>query len=235
MEPDPRLAALRDGFAHALGDEALGLYVLPEASMFLGVTRSRVAGPAEVALRQAHRALFPEWLQGSYAPAADLSSPMSLGRSWLRMSPGSRELLASSADNTAYRRWQHRHTSTTLLGPAASDLICDIDVHGLRAEAIGLARFRAEEIEEHPALLDDAQFRASLVTDLCSILHTAVTGAVLTGKPALTWAYDEVPGRERMVISGLTDGRPPAAEPVRSFAWEVHRLVGAAALHHRED
>ncbi|GAB2760272.1 hypothetical protein GCM10027020_10870 [Nocardioides salsibiostraticola] len=234
MDHDEAFAALVEGFTAALGDNAVGLYVLASESAFLGVTRSRVERAGEDSLRGLHRTIASETLEGSYAPVADLRSPMSLGRSWLRVSPGSRELMSSPHDNTAHRRWQFRDEATTLLGPPPRDVLHEVDGRVLRAEAVGLVRFRAEEIEEHPELLRDPAFRVELVLDLSFVLHTAVRGAVLRGSAAAHWARDEVLDRERVVVDAVLAGSSPEAPATRSFAWEVHRLAGAAALRLRE-
>ena len=234
MDHDEAFAALVEGFEAVLGDDAVGLYVLAPECAFLGVTRSRVERSGEDSLRGLHRAIASETLEGSYAPVADLRSPMSLGRSWLRVRPGSRELLASPHDNTAHRRWQFRDEATTLLGPPPRDVIHEVDGRVLRAEAVGLARSRAEEIEEHPGLLRTPSFRVELVLDLSFVLHTAVRGAVLRGTPAARWARGELPDRERAVVDAVLAGSAPEAPATRSFAWEVHRLAGTAALRLRE-
>ena len=62
MDHDEAFAALVEGFATVLGDDAVGLYVLAPESAFLGVTRSRVERAGEDSLRGLHRTIASETL-----------------------------------------------------------------------------------------------------------------------------------------------------------------------------
>lgn len=222
MQPGDLVPTLADALEREVGDAVAGCYALPGPGRFLVVTRSRAEGPVEAGVRAVHHRLADgDRLDGSYAPAADLRSPMSVGRAWLRASPGSRELLASAHDNTAHDRWLLLHESRAVSGPAPASVVHEVGADVLRAEALGTARARAELIEVHPELLDDPAGREELVATLCRLLHTAYVGRVASPDVALTWAAD-------VVAVPLGERADPAA--VRAFVWEAHRLVGAEVV-----
>ena len=91
----------------------------------------------------------------------------------------------------------------TLLGPPPRDVIHEVDGRVLRAEAVGLARFRAEEIEEHPELFRDPAFRVELVLDLSCVLHTAIRGRAELSKKSANC---------RRVVRKSDDSRTSAAD-----------------------
>ena len=78
---------------------------------FLVVTTGRVGDEHEHALRQLHEEI-PSWpgywafnLEGSYAPKADLQTLTAIGRPWLYVNRGGRELEWSAHCNTEDVRW----------------------------------------------------------------------------------------------------------------------------------
>ena len=263
MELDGVLAALAAGAAHALGDGLLGLYLVGSHALgdadehsdvdFLAVTADR-ATPGERAALEGLHARFPDLpgrfaqhLEGSYASAADLRSPMTVGRAWPYVDNGSRELALSDHDNTLHARWVLRSHGVPIVGPSASTFVAPIDEGALRAEMIGVARARAEDIEEHPENLDNGWYQPHLVVTLCRALYTSYTGEVTSKAAAAQWSLGVVAAEHREVIRRALADRPdpwarvhrsadPAlAAPTRAFVWEAHRMIGAEALRLREE
>jgi hypothetical protein len=227
---DEALRALAADLVARLGPGLVGCYAVPGAARFLVVTADRLHGDAEASVREAHRGIAgPPVLDGGYAPAADLRSPMTVGRAWLAVAPGSRELLPTAQGNTVHDRWLLRHRGRAVTGPPARSLVHDVGPESLRAEALGTARARAEEIEEHPELLQDPAFARGLVTTLCQVLHTAHQATVESPSNARAWAVDHLPAEQRELLDATAD---LGAAKVRALTWEVHRLVGAEVLRH---
>ncbi len=261
MDLDGVMTELADGARNALGDGLLGLYLVGSFALgagdehsdvdFLAVTADRLTADRLAALSGLHARLpdlpgpWAQHLEGSYAPAADLRSPMSVGRSWPYVDNGARELTPSDHDNTLHARWLLREHGVPLLGPAAATWVAPIDGGALRAEMIGVARARAEDVEEHPEHLANGWYQPHLVLTLCRALHTTHTGRVASKSEAAAWALDHLPPEHHALVRRAVADRPdpwervhrdadPAlAAPTRAFAWEVHRLVGAEALRLR--
>ncbi|CAN5688265.1 aminoglycoside nucleotidyltransferase ANT9 [soil metagenome] len=263
MDLDAALAALSDGAHEVLGDGLLGLYLVGSFAIgagdehsdvdFLAVTRERLT-PAQVSTLGDLHARLPDlpgyWtahLEGSYAPQADLRSPMSVGRAWPYVDNGQRVLTLSDHDNTLHARWLLREHGIALLGPQAAALVAPVDEGALRAEMIGVARARAEHLEEDPACLTNGWYQPYLVLTLCRALYTTCTGRVTSKAAAAEWALAQVPAEFGELIRRAVADRPDPwvrvhqeadptlAAPTRAFAWEVHRLIGAEALRRRTD
>ncbi len=261
MDLDGVVTALADGAHDALGADLLGLYLVGSHALgvadehsdvdFVAVTATRVQLGQLAALEGLHARLaeLPGRLgadvEGSYAPAADLRSPMTIGRAWPYVGNGRHVLATSDHDNTLHTRWVLRERSSAVVGPPARTYVAAVDAGALRAEMIGVARSRAEDLEEHPERLLDAVYQPSLVVTLCRALHTAHTAEVTGKVAAAEWALGVVGPEHHLVIRRAISDRPaswsggggradPAlAAPTRAFAWEVHRLVGAEALRLR--
>lgn len=262
MDLEAVMAQLADGARAALGDDLLGLYLVGSHALgaadehsdvdFLAITAERLAPGQRAALEGLHARLpdlpgpFATHLEGSYAPAADLRSPMSVGRSWAYVDNGSRELISSDHDNTLHARWVLRERGVAVVGATASTYVAPVDVGALRAEMIGVARARAEDLEEHPDHLANGWYQPYLVVTLCRALYTAYTGEVTSKAAAAAWALGVVGDEHHEVVRRAVADRPdpwvrvhrpadPAlAAPTRAFAWEVHRMVGAETLRQRE-
>lgn len=251
-------AALVDGARDALGNDLLGVYLVGSHALgaadehsdvdFVAITADRLSPGQQASLEELHatlpdRAAYgADHLEGSYAPAGDLRSPMTVGRAWPYVDHGSRALGRSAQDNTAHARWVLRERGIPLLGPSAVTYVAAVDPAALRAEMVGVARTRAEAVEEYPEQLANGWFQPHLVVTLCRVLYTAHHGEVTSKADAAAWALGAVGVEHQPLIRQALEDRPapwrralehadPAlAAPTRAFAWEVHRLVGAEVL-----
>lgn len=258
MDLDDVMAALADGAQAALGDDLLGLHLVGSHALgaadkysdvdFLAITADRLSPGQQAALEGLHTRLpclpgpYAGHLEGSYAPGTDLRSPMTVGRAWPYVDNGSRELVASDHDNTVHARWLLRERGVPIVGPPSATYLAPIDAGALRVEMIGVARARAEDLEEHPEHLANGWYQPHLVVTLCRALYTAHTGEVTSKAEAASWALGVVGAEHHAVIRQAVADRPepwrrvheeadPAlAAPTRAFAWEMHRLIGAEAL-----
>lgn len=254
------LDELVEGATVALGEQLIGAYLLGSFALgcadewsdvdFVVVTDGRPTGEPEQSLRALHARLpdaggWSAHLEGSYADAADLRSPMTLGRRWPHVDNGARGIEPSDHDNTAHTRWVLRERAIVLTGPDPRDLVTEVTPEALRAEALGAARERAEQLEDDPAPYANAWFQPNAVLTSCRIAYTA-THAEVTGKAdAARWALDHLPPAHRPVIeAALTDrahpckrvhqqGDPALVAPTRALVWDVVRWAGQAALEAR--
>lgn len=227
--------------AYVVGSHALGCADEHSDVDVVVVTDGRVGDDARAALAALHEGLpdvggGAERLDVSYADLGDLRSPMTLGRRWPHVDDGSRELVDAADDNTAHTRWVLREHALTLTGPDPRGLVAEVGADALRAEALGLARARAEAFEDDP----DAWSRSSVVLTSCRILFTATHARVTGPVAAARWALDHVDATHHAVIEAAvaarTGGRSGSVDGAasRALAWDVVRLSGQAALEARE-
>ena len=260
-EVRPVLDDLVAGVREALGEQLVGAYLVGSFALgcadewsdvdFLVVTDGRVEGDPLTGLRALHARLpdaggWSAQLEGSYADLSDLRSPMTLGRRWWYVDRGSRELEQSAHDNTAHDRWVLRERGVTLAGPDPRDLVAEVGPTALRAEALGVARARAEELEDDPSRYDDAWFQPHCVLTSCRIVHTATHAEVVGAVAAARWALEHLDAVHRPVIEAALADRahpwdrvhrpadPALVAPTRALVWDVVRLAGQAALEARD-
>lgn len=254
---DDVVAGVRD----ALGAQLVGAYLVGSFALgcadewsdvdLLVVTDGRVDGDGLASLRTLHARLpdgggWAAHLEGSYADAADLRSPMTLGRRWWYVDNGSRELELSAHDNTAHTRWVLRERGLVLTGTDPLPLVAEVTADALRAEALGVARARAEDLEEDPSWYEDAWFQPYCVLTSCRIAYTAEHAEVVGKAQAGRWALDALDPVHRPVVeAALADrahpwdrvhrrGDPALVAPIRALVWDVVRLAGQSALEARE-
>ncbi|MEO9323712.1 nucleotidyltransferase domain-containing protein [Nocardioides sp. C4-1] len=256
-ETAPALDALVGGVRAVLDDGVLGAYLVGSFALggadewsdvdVVAAVEAPPDGQSLEALASIH-AHLPDaggWaarLEVSYAVAADLRSPMSLGRRWWHVADGSRELALSADANTAHTRWVLRERGVTLAGPDPAVLVAEVAPDVLRAEALGIARAQAEELEDHLDRLASAWWQPHVVMTACRVLHTAVHADVVGGAAAARSALAVLDPRHRAVVERAVAARPhphrrrhePAdpglAVPTRALVWDVVRLAGEAAL-----
>lgn len=249
------------GVTQALGDSLVGVYLAGSHALgcadewsdvdFLVVVSARLSDDQLSRLGDLHAVLpdhdsrLLQHLEGSYAPAADLASPMTLGRRWWYVDNGARTLSLSDHDNTAHHRWVLREHGVVLHGPDPAGLVAAVSAEALRAEALGDARARAEHLEDDPGAYADAWSQPSCVLTCCRILVTAAEGRVAGKHEAAAWARPRVDPSYAPLIDAAVAARPhplervgqpadPAlAEPTRAFVWETVRLAGTWALEAR--
>ncbi len=228
---------------HLVGSLALGLADEHSDVDFLVVTRTPPAPDDEPGLGELHRQLPDQgstWaahLEGSYAPLSDLGNPTTVGRRWLYVDNGSRELERSAHDNTAHTRWVLREHGLAVSGPTPGDGVAAISAGMLFAEAVGEARKIAALVEDGHPMAGNAWGQPFLVLTMCRVLYTAREGRVTGKAVAARWALDHVPPRFHPLVHAALADRPDptgrsgrAADPdrvaeTRAFTWEVLGLV----------
>lgn len=227
-----------------LGTNLVGVYLTGSFALgdgdaasdcdFLVVSVDRLGRDDERALRRLHKEI-PEsgsyWatnLEGSYAPRPDLRTPATLGRPWLYVNRGAREMVWSAHCNTEDVRWVLRERPLILDGPDPREFACDIP-------AIVLRRTMAPKLE---SFLDDLLAWASFdlswtqryaVESVSRMLYTFERGQVVSKRHALDWATEAMPLEWRELIDQVRDDRfvrwndPPRPGSVgRTLAYVRH-------------
>jgi aminoglycoside adenylyltransferase-like protein/nucleotidyltransferase-like protein len=207
VTPFPELNDLLNRFARRvrsiLADDLVGIYLTGSFALgggdeasdcdFLVVTGDALRGAEERDIRELH-AEIPTWpgywatnLEGSYAPRSDLQSLAALGRPWLYVDRGSRELERSAHCNTADVRWVLAERPLIVHGLDPRKFACKVPAHVLQ----GRMRPRIE------SFLDDLATWASFelswtqryaVEASSRMLYTLEHGEVIAKQDALRWA-----------------------------------------------
>jgi hypothetical protein len=215
--------------AYLQGSFALGDADLYSDCDFLIVLEGRLTPIQERRVRELHAA-FPvrpeHWaqhLEGSYAPRDELRSLSGLGREWLFVDHGHREMEWSPHCNTEVVRWILREHGVTLAGPDPKALIDEVGPDVLRA------RMRQEVGDFLPGMLswiklDSPWAQRYAVTTLCRILYTLEMGEVASKRASLLWAKDTLDPRWQSLIAGTLEDRSLGwnhADPLRPGALEA--------------
>jgi predicted nucleotidyltransferase len=184
---------LQGSFAFGAGD-------LASDCDFLAVTRRPVTPDQELELRAFHDELATRegfWnrhLEGSYAPAAELKTLAGLGRDWLYIDHGWREMQWNEHCNSAVVRWILHEHGVALAGPPARELVDKLPNGVLRVEML-------RQIPTYIADLlgwisfDIALAQRYAVVSLCRMWFTFETDEVTSKPDSIHWAL----GRARTV------------------------------------
>jgi hypothetical protein len=222
---DRARAILDDNFvgANLQGSFAVGDADVNSDCDFLVVTDRPLTAGQEAALRALHdeiptRAGFwTQHLEGSYPVAGELRSLAGLGRTWLYVDHGWREMTWHTHCNSEVARWSLRERGVVLAGPDPKTLVDPVPPEALRA------RMR----RDLPRLLDDlatwidielvAWGQRYAVTAICRQLYTLDTAEVASKRECLLWAIDRL-GDEwepllRQVLADRALGWDPASAP----------------------
>lgn len=203
--------------ANLVGVYLTGSFALGDADAasdcdFLVVTAGRVGRDEKRALQRLHRDIptrpgyWPHNLEGSYAPRPDLETPLTLGRPWLYVNRGSRELEWSPHCNTEDVRWVLRERPFIVDGADPRRFACEIP-------AAVLQRRMQPQIE---TFLDDLLTWASFdlswtqryaVEAASRMLYTLERGKVVSKSQALDWAAAELPAGWRDLIDQVRADR----------------------------
>jgi predicted nucleotidyltransferase len=204
------------------GDDFVGAYLTGSFALgggdaasdcdFIVVTTDQLTVEHERALRALHDEI-PKWpgywaynLEGSYAPKADLRTLAALGRQWLYVNRGAREMDWSTHCNAEDVRWVLRERAPTLAGSAAREFACEVPGDLLRSKT----RPHVENFLED--LLTWATFDVSwtqryAVEALSRMLSTLEQGEVISKRRALEWAKDVMPDEWQGLIRQVCEDR----------------------------
>jgi hypothetical protein len=242
-------ATLGDNFggAYLQGSFAVGDADLQSDCDFLIPVNGPITAAQEAGLRAMHdefptrREHWAQHLEGSYPPVSELRTLAAVGRDWLYIDHGWREMQWSAHCNTEVVRWSLRERGVTLAGPDPRALVDEVPAAVLRAR---MRRYAGEFL---PGLYTWTDFSVAwtqryAVTTFCRILHTLNSGQVTSKKAALLWALDHLDGRWSGLIQQVLDDRPLGWDAGRSpregsvtqtleFAEYAVGIAGGPHLH----
>jgi hypothetical protein len=235
-ELDDLLASFVGHVQSILGRNLVGLYLTGSFALdggdaasdcdFLLVTTRRVDGAEESALRRLHEEI-PGWpgywaynLEGSYAPKAELGTMETLGRPWLYVNRGAREMEWSAHCNTEDVRWVLRERPLVVEGPDPRGFVREIPPADLQAKM-------RKQIE---SFLDDlltwTTFDISwtqryAVESALRMLYTLERGEVISKQDALAWGAMALSPEWRDLLEQVREDRlVPWNEPPRACSVE---------------
>lgn len=188
-------AILGDNFvgAYLQGSFALGDADLHSDCDFVVVTNAAVTPEQEHALRELHEEIpareghWTHHLEGSYAPKAELATLDGLGKEWLYIDHGWREMQWSTHCNTEVVRWTLREHGVTLAGPGPRELVREVPADALRRRMRRSVESFLSDLFTWTSF-DTAWAQRYAVTTLCRILYTLETGEVASKRESLVWA-----------------------------------------------
>jgi len=235
------LADLAERVSAALGEDLVGVYLVGSFALgggdaasdcdFIVVTEQRVDAEQERALRELHDEIptrggyWPQNLEGSYAPRAELETLDSLGGDWLYVNRGHRDMSWDPHCNAEDVRWVLRERSLPLCGPPAARFACEVPVGVLRNRARSLLATLIPDLRGW-ANFEVAWTQRYAVQMTCRFLQTIDTGEVTTKLDALDWALGELPPEWHGLIEQARDDRllpwddPPRAGSIdRTLAF----------------
>jgi hypothetical protein len=258
VTPFPELSDLLADFAGRvqliLDTNLVGIYLTGSFALgggdagsdcdFLVVTTRRVGGEHEHALRQLHEAIPDRpgyWaynLEGSYAPKADLQTLAALGRQWLYVNRGGREMQWSAHCNTEDVRWVLRKRPLILEGADPHEFACEVPTSVLQE------RMRPQIENFLDDLLSWTTFEVSwtqryAVEASCRMLYTLEHGEVISKRHALDWGTVAMPAEWRDLIDQVRQDRfvrwndpprPGSVERALAFIQFVQERANRRAL-----
>lgn len=190
----------------------------------------------EIPTRPGH---WPHHLEGSYPNKDELRTLDGLGRPWLYIDHGWREMQWSTHCNTEVVRWSLRECGVTLTGPDPTELVDPVGRDALTARMRDYARSFLPDLYSWTSL-EIAWSQRYAVMTLCRILYTFHEGRVASKKAALRWAKGHVdPHWSDLLQQALDDRRlgwdphapprPGAVEETLAFVEYVQRRTGVEA------
>jgi hypothetical protein len=179
---------------------------------FLVVTAERVTAAQERALRQLHEEIlgWPGYwaynFEGSYAPRHDLETLAALGREWLYVDRGHREMTWSTHCNTEDVRWVLRERPLIVDGADPRTFACEISAAMLRdAMRPQIATFLDDLLSWTTFAISWSQRYA--VEAASRMLYTLEHGAIVSKRDALAWAAEALPADWHDLIRQVGEDR----------------------------
>lgn len=240
MTPFPELDELLDDLVASarsiLGESFVGAYVTGSFALGAGdghsdcdfqiVTREPLTPQQEHALCVLHDEIptrpgyWPRNIEGSYALLADLETLDALGREWLFVDRGHRDMEWSTHCNREEHRWTLRERGLVLAGPAPRTFVSEVPPDRLRARMHEYIEPFIPELLEWTTF-DIAWAQRYAVTSLCRMLHTLRTGEITSKPAALAWGLNALDPEWHDLIEQVIEDRPlPWNDPPRPGSVE---------------
>jgi hypothetical protein len=206
----------------ALADNLVGVYLQGSFALgagdmasdcdFIVVTSGPLTLEQEGKVRAFHDDLptregfWNRHLEGSYAPATELKSLAALGRDWLYIDHGWREMQWSEHCNSGVMRWILREHGVTLVGPPVSQLV-DLLPRGVLREDMRreIPRFISDLLGW--ISFDIAWAQRYAVESLCRMWFTFETEQVTSKSASINWAIARLDDRWHPLLKNALDDR----------------------------
>jgi hypothetical protein len=236
----PELNAFLDGFlaevSGILGSNLFGFYLTGSFAFdagdmqsdcdFIVVMHEEVTAEQERALRALHDEIptrpgyWPKNVEGSYAPLGDVQTLDALGRDWLFVDHGRRELQWDEHCNRPEIRWILRERSPALFGPPPRDFAAVVPPDVLRRAALpAIESFMADLVTW--ASFDLVWTQRYAVATLCRMLFTLDRGEITSKPGALEWGLATLDQRWHALIRNAQEDRQlPWQDPPRPGSVE---------------
>jgi predicted nucleotidyltransferase len=205
---------LADNFigVYLQGSFALGAGDLASDCDFLVVSRGPITSDHELELRAFHdelptrKGFWNRHIEGSYAPADELKTLDGLGRDWLYIDHGWREMQWHEHCNSAVARWILREHGVALAGPPAKEVV----------DALPEGALRSTMRLEIPTFISDllgwisfdiAWAQRYAVQSLCRMWFTFETDEVASKHDSIHWALGRLETRWQPLLQNAIDER----------------------------
>lgn len=175
-----------------------------------------VTRPITAEQERAVRALWAElpdrdghWthhLEGSYAQLDDLADNAAMGRAWLFVDHGHREMEWSDHCNREVVRWSLNEHGVVLTGPDPASLVVPVPAELIMINMRAQLPTLVEDIVSW-APVEVAWTQRYLVTTCTRVLYSMITGRVTSKRGSLRWAEDQLDPRWRPLLQQVGDDR----------------------------
>jgi hypothetical protein len=222
-ELDGLLADLLGHWRRILGSNLVGAYVQGSFALgagdlhsdcdFLVATQGRLTDDQEAGLRALHAEVphreghWCHHLEGSFAPAPELASVGSLGRTWLFVDHGWDTMQWDDHCNRAYTRWILRERGLTLAGPVPATWMEEVPPTALRRESRTALPTLLADLATWVDIDAIAWGQRYAVVTACRLLFTIETAEVASKAGALEWAQRRLDPRWRPLLAQVRDDR----------------------------
>jgi hypothetical protein len=200
------------------GSFAVGDADLNSDCDFLVVVRHPVTTEQERELRVFHDEMptrdgfWTHHLEGSYALLDDLAALDRIGRDWLYIDHGHREMEWSDHCNREVVRWSLRERGVALEGPRPDSFVAPIPPDSIRARMLADLPTLTEDILAW-APRSVAWSQRYLVTTYCRVLYSAANGEVASKRQSLIWAEHNLDARWQPLLRQVREDR--------DLGWDV--------------
>jgi predicted nucleotidyltransferase len=205
-----------------LGAKLVGVYLTGSFALgggdaasdcdFLAVMDGALSAGEEGALRELH-AEIPSWpsywgsnFEGSYALRTDLETLVMLGRPWLYVDRGSREMEWSPHCNTEDVRWVLVNRPLVLTGIDPRVFVCEVPAAVLQTKMRPLIENFLVDLRTW-ASFDVSWTQRYAVEASSRMLYTLEHGEVISKQEALAWSAETLPLEWRDLIDQVRQDR----------------------------
>jgi predicted nucleotidyltransferase len=186
---------------------------------FISVMRRQPNAEQEAGLRRLHDEIptrpghWTKHLEGSYAVLDDLRSSDGMGRKWLFISHGHRQMEWSAHCNRVEHRWTLREKAVVLDGPPPRSFVAPVLPAEMRNQMHRAIQTLLPDMASWIKVDDHAWAQRYTVTTLCRMLYSADTGRVASKKASLEWAKQHLDPKWQALFQQALEGRALGFDP----------------------